>query len=83
MKIEESLKVKAQENIKSIIRDVFEHTDEQNAVVVYDTNSTISRLLYSAYKEALPNAIFIDFDATEPEKILETLTSLQESDFVV
>ena len=82
MKIEESLKVKAQENIKSIIRDVFEHTDEQNAVVVYDTNSTISTLLYSAYKEALPNAIFIDFDATEPEKILETLTSLQESDFV-
>jgi hypothetical protein len=82
MKIKKSLKIKIKENIKSILRDVFEHTDEQDAVVVYDTNSTISTLLYSAYKEALPNAIFIDFNATEPEKILEILTSLQESDFI-
>jgi len=82
MIIEKSMKVKAQENIRSIIEDVFEHTDEQNAVVVYDTNSIISNLLYGAYKEALPSAIFIDFNATEPEKILETLTSLKESDFV-
>jgi len=82
MNSKESMKVKAQENIKSIITDVFEHTDEQNAVVVYDTNSTISNLLYGAYKEALPNAVFIDFNATQPEKILETLTSLNESDFV-
>jgi len=78
----ENLKIEARENIESIIRDVFEHTDEQNAVVVYDTNSIISNLLYGAYKEAIPNAIFINFNSTQPEEILETLKSLKESDFV-
>lgn len=82
MNIENSMKVKAINNIKGIIKDVFEHTDKQSAVVVYDTNSTISNLLYGAYKEALPNATFIDFNTTEPQNILETLNSLSESDFV-
>ena len=82
MNIEDSMEVKAQKNIKGVIKDVFEHTDNQNAVVVYDTNSTISKLLYIAYKEALPWAIFIDFNSTKPEEILETLGALKESDFV-
>jgi len=82
MRSEESMRVKARENIQSIIKDVFEHTDKQNAVVVYDTNSSLSKLLYRAYKETLVNAIFIDFDATSSKKILETLNSLDESDFV-
>lgn len=73
---------KAQQNIKGIIKDVFEHSDSQSAVVVYDTKSTLSNLLYRAYKEVLPNAIFMDFNRTEPEKILETLKALNESDFV-
>ena len=82
MRIEESIRVKAKENIKGIIKDVFEHTDKQNAVVVYDTNSIISNILHEAYKDALPDAIFIDFNATPAEEILQTLKSLQEFDFV-
>ena len=78
----ESTRDKASRNISGIIKDVFEHTDQQNAVVVYDTNSIISNLLYTAYKDALPNAIFIDFNTTAPTVILETLKSLCESDFV-
>lgn len=82
MNIEESMRAKAQKNIKGIINDVFEYADTQSAVVVYDTNSTISNLLYTAYKEALPLATFIDFNSTKPQEILETLKSLKESDFV-
>ncbi len=77
-----SLQEKAQQNIAGIIRDVFEHNDTQNALVVYDTNSTLSNLLYLAYKEALPTATFIDFNATEAQEVLEVLNSLNESDFV-
>ncbi|MEA1982192.1 MAG: hypothetical protein U9N39_01505 [Campylobacterota bacterium] len=77
-----SVEEKARENIKGIIKDVFEHTQEQNAIVVYDTNSTISKVLYDAYKKSLPAAQFIDFDATEPQEVLEFLNSLNESDFV-
>lgn len=70
------------ENIQTIIKDVFEHTNKQNAVVVYDTNSKLSTILYKAYKEALPDATFIDFDATEAQEILEVLALLKEFDFV-
>ena len=77
-----SLQTTANKNIKSIIKDVFEHTDAQNAVVVYDTNSTLSNILYLAYKEALPLAIFVNFNTTEPQEILQTLNTLKESDFV-
>jgi len=82
MNMKKSLDEKAYENIKGIVEEVFEHTQKQNAVVVYDTNSIISNLLYNAYKKALPNAIFIDFYATNPEKVLETLKSLSAFDFV-
>jgi len=82
MNIDDSINASAHKNITSIVEDVFEHTDDQNAVVVYDTNSSLSNILYTAYKKALPEATFIDFDTTEPEEILKTLTALQESDFV-
>jgi len=82
MNNEKSLSEKAASNIKSIVKDVFEHSDKQNAIIVYDTNSLISKLLYSAYKEVLPDAIFIDFNATLAEDILEKLQALKEGDFV-
>jgi len=80
--LENSLQETANKNIKGIIKDVFEYTEKENAVIVYDTNSSISKILYIAYKEALPSATFIDFNSTEPQKILEILNELQESDFV-
>ena len=71
MNIDDSINASAHKNITSIVEDVFEHTDDQNAVVVYDTNSSLSNILYTAYKKALPQATFIDFDTTEPEEILK------------
>ncbi len=78
-----TLNAKAEVNIAGIIREVFEHSQKEQAVVVYDTNSTLSRILLSAYKAALPHAHFIDFNATQPEDILKVLSSLNASDFVV
>ena len=79
---ENSLQETANKNIKGIIKDVFEHTEQQNAIVVYDTNSSISKILCIAYKEALPLATFIDFNTTEPQEILDKLNTLKEFDFV-
>ncbi len=69
-------------HVKGIVKDVFNYSESEKAVVVYDKNSTLSKMLYSAYKEALPEATFIHFDETEASVILETLSSLQSSDFV-
>ena len=80
----EVLNQKAAVNIKDIVREVFTYGDSENeqAVVVYDTNSTLSRILFKAYKTALPEAIFIDFNETEAEEILKILSSLNAYDFV-
>ena len=80
----EVLTRKAAVNIDGIVREVFTYGNSENeqAVVVYDTNSTLSRILYSAYKTALPDAIFINFNETAPEEILKTLSVLNASDFV-
>jgi hypothetical protein len=69
-------------NLSTIINLVFEHTDKERAVVVYDKNSLLSNVLSQAYKLSLPNATFIDFDDSSSEKILHTLNSLQANDFV-
>ena len=69
-------------NLNTIINLVFNHTDKETAVVVYDKNSLLSNVLSEAYKRCLPNAIFIDFDQCSPDEILETLNSLQANDLV-
>lgn len=72
----------AQLNLSTIINLVFNHTDKETAVVVYDTNSLLSNVLSEAYKHCLPNAIFINFDKCSSEEILSTLNSLKEHDLV-
>jgi len=81
----EVISKKAVENIESIVREVFTYGQSENeqAVVVYDTHSILSRLLFEAYRSVLPQAIFIDFNETSPEEILHILGSLNASDFVV
>lgn len=76
------MKNTAKQNIQSIITDVFHYTSQQRAVVVYDTLSTLSNMLYLAYKEVLLDAIFINFHTTQPEEILKVLKGLYALDFV-
>ena len=68
---------------KVVLDEVFVHDDTQNAIIVYDENSTLSQVLSKAYRHNLPNAIHIDFDATQPEKIREQLDTLEASDLVI
>ena len=78
----DTLILTAQENVQGLIDEVFHHTDKENAVVVYDTGCILSKVLSEAYKHCLPDATFLNFDECSQEEILETLASLQESDFV-
>jgi len=80
----EVISKKAVENIESIVREVFTYgqSEDEQAVVVYDTHSILSRLLFEAYRSVLPQATFIDFNETAPEEILHILGSLNASDFV-
>jgi len=52
-------------------------------MIVYDENSTLSKILSKAYRHNLPNATTIDFNATEPQKIREQFDTLEASDLVI
>ena len=79
----ETLVVEAQQNLKGLLREAFHHADNETAVLVYDTACLLSRILFEAYKRCLPQAVFIDFHETPPQKILEAFAALKPLDLVV
>ncbi|MFA6396540.1 MAG: hypothetical protein WCW84_11295, partial [Sulfurimonas sp.] len=79
----ETLILKAQNNLHSLVSIAFNYTDKERAVVVYDTDCLLSTLLMQGYKRALPNALLIDFNASAPEEILTIFDSLHPFDLVI
>ncbi len=65
------------------MREVFQHTNDHRAVLVYDKRSLLSTVLAEAYRRALPEAINIDFDLEDPQNILNLFNELHPSDLVV
>ncbi|MGL1934114.1 MAG: hypothetical protein OCD01_03810 [Fibrobacterales bacterium] len=80
---EEALLNRAAGYISGCIEHSMLYTNENNALVVYDTDSSLSRLLCEAYKKALPDAQYVDFTTTDKNDILSIFESLNEKDFVV
>ncbi len=72
----------ATQNIIDTLRDVFLHDDSHRALVIYDLDSPLSRLLTDAYRIALPNGIFLNFNDSESTEILAQIETLGADDFV-
>lgn len=79
----EALILTAEHHLTGLLSMAFYHTDQEAAVVVYDTRCLLSNILAEGYKRCLPNAHFVDFDAQTPEDIRGILETLQPSDLVV
>jgi aminopeptidase len=73
----------AKKNVGDILALAIEYTDQQTAVVVFDSQSELSIALTAAYRHCLPSAQFIDFDAVTPEIVLAAFKPLATSDLVV
>lgn len=78
----ESLISTAKEHLSGILSEVFNHTAQEHAIVVYDTNCTLSNIVAEGYKRSLPDALYIDFNMHTPEYILEKLAQLRPYDLV-
>lgn len=68
--------------LSGLLNLAFNYTEQERAVIVYDTRCRLSNILMEAYKYSLPNALFVDFDQQTPEEILNILVTLEPSDFV-
>jgi len=73
----------AQANVKGLIEEVFEYSEQESAVVVYDKGCLLSQVLSEAYKHTLPKAHFLDFNHSSQEEILQSFEPLQASDLVI
>lgn len=78
----EALILTAEQHLRGLLNIVFNHTDQERAVVVYDTGCLLSNILAEAYKRCLPDAHFLDFNKETPEDILGILGELRASDLV-
>ncbi|MEK7453091.1 MAG: hypothetical protein AAB614_02540 [Patescibacteria group bacterium] len=73
----------ASKHIRDIIRLSIEHKPTEKALVVYDTRYGLTNILTEAYRIALPDARFIDFDTISKEDIITVFNELAPNDLVV
>lgn len=79
----QALLTKAQGYTKTILQEIFLHDNTHQAVIVYDMDSPLSSLLSQAYRDNLPEAIFVDFHQKKPEEIRAIFDTLQVEDLVI
>ncbi len=69
------------------IRDIFagaiKRAPEARVVVIYDLESGLSQIVADGYREAVPDALCIDFAKTDAASILKLIDELSPGDVVV
>ena len=74
----------AAKNVSDILEYSIKFDPEINqALVVFDTQNELTKIITEAYKIALPEAKFLDFEATENKEIITQFDSLNPQDLVV
>jgi aminopeptidase len=73
----------ATENLRATLNEALQVTVSERTLVIYDTQAPLSRILTECYREALPQARFVDFDKQTPEEVLGFIDELKPKDLVV
>jgi aminopeptidase len=74
---------KATKNVSDILCYAIEHDSSHKALVIYDTENELTRIITEAYRASLPEATFIDFNTRTKEEIISLFDSLSPRDLVV
>ncbi len=78
-----NLLTKLETNLRNTVFDAIEYTPERRALVIFDTQSELAKMVTDGYRAVLPQANFLDFDQSTPEHIRETINALAPKDLVV
>ncbi|UGQ45404.1 M29 family metallopeptidase [Massilia endophytica] len=73
----------AARNVRDTLAFAIEHAPPRRALVVFDRRSELNEVLTEAYRRALPDGEFIDFDTVAPQEVLDAFARLQPKDLVV
>ncbi|AKU24076.1 hypothetical protein [Massilia sp. NR 4-1] len=72
----------AARHIGDLLAMAIEYAPPQRALIVHDRRSELNAVLTEAYRRAVPAARFIDFDAVEPQEVLDAFAGMQSGDLV-
>jgi aminopeptidase len=79
-----SLLARASQNVSDILLYSLQHnSDCHQALVIYDEQNGLTKLLTEAYRQALPGGIFLNFDEVSKDEITEHFNRLAPQDTVV
>ncbi len=76
------LQTSANKNIADTLTYAIEQKSTDGALVIFDTQSPLTRIITEAVRKALPNAEFLDFDTLTPEEILAAIERREKGDLV-
>ena len=77
------LLAQAVQNITDTLRDALQHQPSEQALVIYDTQSPLAQLVCEAYRQAIPDAQYVDFDQTAPADVLASIFAMKPRDLVI
>ncbi|MEK9152928.1 MAG: hypothetical protein AAB692_06195 [Patescibacteria group bacterium] len=78
-----TLAARTEKNLADIVHLAIRHRLASKALVVFDGQTPLSRLIADGYRAALPEGIFIDFDDAEPGAVLAAIEALTAGDLVI
>lgn len=73
----------ATKHIKDILALSIELKPTEHALVVYDTQNGLTNIITAAYRAALLDARFIDFDTVSKEEVIAACDAMRPGDLVV
>lgn len=73
----------AAKNLHDTVYTAINLQPTEKAVVIYDTEAPLTALILEGYKQAIPEAEFIDFRSVTVESVREKINTLTRGDLVV
>ncbi|OGH67689.1 MAG: hypothetical protein A3C15_02700 [Candidatus Magasanikbacteria bacterium RIFCSPHIGHO2_02_FULL_50_9b] len=73
----------AAQNLLANIRDAICLQPTEHALVIFDTEAPLTKIITDGYRAALPGADFLEFRTETPEEILARINSLTAGDAVI
>ena len=73
----------AAQNVADLLAMAIRHRPDEPSLIVCDKRSWLNVVLTEAYRQALPDATFIDFDEVTPDAVLAAFAELPAGSLVV
>ncbi len=81
--VKSTTQLDANKHIGDILNLAIEYTPSHLALIIYDTQCELTKMIAEAYRYCLPNAKFIHFDSIEQSMIMAEFKMLKPLDLVV